>query len=181
MSKKNKILMAVLGLVVVVFAVVAVPLLTEDEQNVTVDPASFPVDALAERVEKNETITVVPDAPSNPIPNVSAPVSNNSHVETDATLNVEQKSQVAVDLTDSKKKPAATPPPEPSQKEQQAASESNKPIVSDPSSNQPQTGDASSGSVYLEGFGWIQDEGGGTVQEEIYSDGDINKQIGNMG
>ena len=32
-----------------------------------------------------------------------------------------------------------------------------------------------------EGFGWITDEGGGTVQENVHSDGDINKQVGNMG
>ena len=36
-------------------------------------------------------------------------------------------------------------------------------------------------AIYLEGFGWITDEGGGTVQENVHSDGDINKQVGNMG
>ena len=37
------------------------------------------------------------------------------------------------------------------------------------------------GSIYLEGVGWITDEGGGSVQHNIDSDGDINKQVGNMG
>ena len=43
------------------------------------------------------------------------------------------------------------------------------------------TGDTQGGSIYLEGFGWITDEGGGSVQHNIDSDGDINKQVGNMG
>lgn len=42
-------------------------------------------------------------------------------------------------------------------------------------------GDTQGGSIYLEGFGWIPDEGGGSVQHNIDSDGDINKQVGNMG
>ena len=83
---------------------------------------------------------------------------------------------VDVNLTDSEKKPETTPPPAPSQEEQQAASENNEPIVSDPAANQPQNGDTQNGSIYIEGFGWIPDEGGGTIQEEVHSDGDINKQ-----
>ena len=89
--------------------------------------------------------------------------------------------QLDVNLTDSEKKPETTPPPAPSQEEQQAASEKDEPIVHEPDSNQPQTGDTQGGSIYLEGFGWITDEGGGSVQHNIDSDGDINKQVGNMG
>jgi len=96
-------------------------------------------------------------------------------------LNVEEEDQVDVNLTDSEKKPETTPPPAPSQEEQQAASEKDEPIVHEPDSNQPQTGDTQGGSIYLEGFGWITDEGGGSVQHNIDSDGDINKQVGNMG
>ena len=96
-------------------------------------------------------------------------------------MNVEEEDQVDVNLTDSEKKPETTPPPAPSQEEQQAASEKDEPIVHEPDSNQPQTGDTQGGSIYLEGFGWITDEGGGTVQENVHSDGDINKQVGNMG
>ena len=68
-------------------------------------------------------------------------------------------------------------PPE----EQQAASENDEPIVSDPAANQPQNGDTQNGSIYIEGFGWIPDEGGSSVQHNIDSDGDINKQVGIMG
>jgi len=34
---------------------------------------------------------------------------------------------------------------------------------------------------YVQKKGWITDEGGGSVQHNIDSDGDINKQVGNMG
>ncbi|CUQ45213.1 Uncharacterised protein [Flavonifractor plautii] len=86
-----------------------------------------------------------------------------------------------VDLTDSERKPETTPPPAPSPEEQQAASENDEPIVSDPAANQPQNGDTQNGSIYIEGFGWIPDEGGSSVQHNIDSDGDINKQVGIMG
>ena len=121
----------------------------------------------------SEPLVVVPDA--------SKPEATDSQNQTDAVLNVEEEDQVDVNLTDSEKKPETTPPPAPSQEEQQAASENNEPIVSDPAANQPQNGDTQDGSIYIEGFGWIPDEGGGTIQEEIHSDGDINKQVGIMG
>ena len=115
------------------------------------------------------------------VPDVSALENTPTQEQADPVLDVEQEDQVDVDLTDSEKKPESTPPPAPSPEEQQAASENNEPIVSDPAANQPQNGDTQNGSIYIEGFGWIPDEGGGTIQEEIHSDGDINKQVGIMG
>ena len=120
-------------------------------------------------------------APTVEVPDVSAPESTPAQEQTNPVLNVEQEDQVDVDLTDSEKKPETTPPPAPSPEEQQAASENNKPIVSDPAANQPQNGDTQNGSIYIEGFGWIPDEGGSSVQHNIDSDGDINKQVGTMG
>ena len=115
------------------------------------------------------------------VPDVSAPENTPTKEQADPVLNVEQEDQVDVDLTDSEKKPESTPPPAPSPEEQQAASENNEPIVSDPAANQPQNGDTQDGSIYIEGFGWIPDEGGSSVQHNIDSDGDINKQVGTMG
>ena len=101
------------------------------------------------------------------VPDASKPEATDSQNQTDAVLNVEEEDQVDVNLTDSEKKPETTPPPAPSQEEQQAASEKDEPIVHESDSNQPQTGDTQGGSIYLEGFGWITDEGGGTVQENV--------------
>lgn len=50
-----------------------------------------------------------------------------------------------------------------------------------PGSATPKNGDKKPGYIYIEGFGWIADEGGQAQGEIIDSDGDINKQVGNMG
>lgn len=47
--------------------------------------------------------------------------------------------------------------------------------------NQPQSGDKKDGQIYVPGFGWIKDEGGGGEATVGKSDGDINKQVGIMG
>lgn len=49
------------------------------------------------------------------------------------------------------------------------------------SSDEPQHGDTKDGMIYVEGFGWIKDEGGGGQGTTVDGDGDINKQIGIMG
>jgi len=36
-------------------------------------------------------------------------------------------------------------------------------------------------SIWVPGFGWVKDEGGGSVRIPVGSDGDINKQVGVMG
>jgi len=180
MSAKNKKLLAVLGVAAVVVIVIAAVLLGKGGQTTTVDPASTPSDVSAEDVDSSNTPDGSSSEPLVVVPDASKPEATDSQNQTDAVLNVEED-QVDVNLTDSEKKPETTPPPAPSQEEQQAASEKDEPIVHEPNSNQPQTGDTQGGSIYLEGFGWITDEGGGSVQHNIDSDGDINKQVGNMG
>ncbi|NYB73104.1 hypothetical protein HZF24_03005 [Sedimentibacter hydroxybenzoicus DSM 7310] len=46
--------------------------------------------------------------------------------------------------------------------------------------SQPQGGETKDGKIYVPGFGWIDDEGGGGQGTVGESDGDINKQVGNM-
>ena len=155
MSAKNKKLLAVLGVAAVVVIVIAAVLLGKGGQTTTVDPASTPSDVSAEDVDSSNTPDGSSSEPLVVVPDASKPEATDSQNQTDAVLNV--------------------------QEEQQAASEKDEPIVHEPNSNQPQTGDTQGGSIYLEGFGWITDEGGGSVQHNIDSDGDINKQVGNMG
>ena len=181
MNAKNKKLLAIVGAAAVLLIVIGVfvSMLGKDDQPSGTDPAAAPTDVTTEDVSQppEEETT----APTVEVPDVSAPESTPAQEQTNPVLNVEQEDQVDVDLTDSEKKPETTPPPAPSPEEQQAASEKDEPIVHEPDSNQPQTGDTQGGSIYLEGFGWITDEGGGSVQHNIDSDGDINKQVGNMG
>lgn len=54
------------------------------------------------------------------------------------------------------------------------------PPAETPKPSQPQGGDTKDGKIYVPGFGWIDDvgEGQGTT---VDGDGDINKQVGQMG
>jgi len=45
---------------------------------------------------------------------------------------------------------------------------------------EPKGGEKKDGKIYVPGFGWIKDNGGGVKQEQVGSDGDINKQVGEM-
>jgi hypothetical protein len=47
-------------------------------------------------------------------------------------------------------------------------------------SGEPQGGEKKDGKVYLPGFGWIEDHGGGGEGKVVDGDGDINKQVGTM-
>lgn len=55
-----------------------------------------------------------------------------------------------------------------------------KPKTTPKSDGQPQGGDTKDGKIYVPGFGWINDQGGGGQGTVGKSDGDINKQVGTM-
>ena len=177
MNEKNKKLLAIVGVAAVLLIVigVSVSMLGKSSQPSGTDPAAAPTDVTTEDVSQppeEETTT-----PTVEVPDVSAPENTPAQEQADPVLDVEQEDQVDVDLTDSERKPETTPPPAPSPEEQQAASENDEPIVSDPAANQPQNGDTQNGSIYIEGFGWIPDEGGSSVQHNIDSDGDIKSAV----
>ena len=172
MNAKNKKLLSIVGVAAVLLIVigVSVSMLGKGDQSTGTDPAAAPTDVTTEDVSQppeEETTT-----PTVEVPDVSAPENTPAQEQADPVLDVEQEDQVDVDLTDREKKPETTPPPAPSPEEQQAASENNEPIVSDPAANQPQNGDTQNGSIYIEGFGWIPDEGGSSVGIPVGNDGD---------
>ena len=82
-------------------------------------------------------------------------------------------------------KPEAPPPPE---IDEDAASDPNNvpsytPEQTNPQGQQPAEpsgGETRPGQIYVPGFGWIADEGGGGVGIDTGSDGDPNKQVGDM-
>ena len=100
-------------------------------------------------------------------------------------------------VTDYSKQPVALdsiPPPQPEQTVETTTSIPLKPTpedtevapsqpaepatpISEPSLNKPQT---TGGLIYVPGFGWIPDEGGGGKGIDTCSDGDPDKQIGEM-
>lgn len=108
-----------------------------------------------------------PSASSNPVLDVT----KERHVETSLTESSgpssEPKKPTVPDssaLTNSSKKPTYS-------KEQTHPNQT---------VSQPKAGDQKSGMIYVDGFGWVKDEGGGATGETIDGDGDINKMVGQM-
>ena len=162
MNAKNKKLLAIVGVAAVLLIVigVSVSMLGKGDQPSGTDPAAAPTDVTTEDVSQppeEETTT-----PTVEVPDVSAPENTPAQEQADPVLDVEQEDQVDVDLTDREKKPETTPPP---------------------AANQPQNGDTQNGSIYIEGFGWIPDEGGSSVGIPVGNDGDelTGNQVGSMG
>ena len=182
MNAKNKKLLAIVGVAVLLIVIgVSVSMLGKGDQPSGTDPAAAPTDVTTEDVSQPLEEEIAD--PTVEVPDVSAPENIPAQEQADPVLDVEREDQVDVDLTNSEKKPESTPPPAPSPEEQQAASENNEPIVSDPAANQPQNGDTQNGAIYIEGFGWIPDEGGSSVGIPVGNDGDelTGNQVGSMG
>lgn len=51
-------------------------------------------------------------------------------------------------------------------------------MVSEPA--QPKGGEKKDGKIYVPGFGWVENHGGGGEGTTVDGGGDINKQVGNM-
>lgn len=124
-------------------------------------------------------------------PEVSVPTADNPGEGTqspDPVLNVEEENHVEVNLSEFEKPKA--PPEPPKVKDEGALTNTDQPPVYEdeqkvvePSSAAPQNGQKQDGAIYIEGFGWIKDEGGGTVEESFGNPGDelTGNMVGNMG
>ncbi|WP_353852753.1 DUF6550 family protein [Dehalobacter restrictus] len=107
--------------------------------------------------------------------------SNNENV----VLDIGKQQDVEVPITKTPEKTAE--PEKPVVKDEGALKNPDTPPVYDKEqttvdkeSSEPKSGDKKDGKVYIPGFGWVTDEGGGGKGEVVDSDGDINKQVGQM-
>lgn len=100
-----------------------------------------------------------------------------------------EKKQVEVSLTKPEKTKKPAEPPKPKVKEPQKVQDPASPPEYEEKETkpnketaaEPKAGDKNNnGKVYVPGFGWVEDQGGGAQEIETGSDGDINKQVGNM-
>lgn len=100
-----------------------------------------------------------------------------------------ENKHIEVPLTKPEKTTKSTEPPKPKVKEPEkvqspAAPPEYEELETQPNketATKPKAGDKNSkDQVYVPGFGWVEDEGGGTQEIETGHDGDINKQVGNM-
>lgn len=120
--------------------------------------------------------------------------------EKDLVIQIDEPVMTPADQTDQpvqNLQPDVTKPPEPSESQKADPSKKpdgekvdkvqavdhgsvQKPDNPPPQTNEPQGGERKDGKVYLPGFGWIDDEGGGssgTTAEDMYENGN---KIGNM-
>lgn len=125
-------------------------------------------------------------------PEVSVPAVGGQETEapasSDPVLNVEEESDVKVNISEFEK-PAATPEP-PKVADDSTLTNSEKPpvyeeeqVVVDGGKPEAENGQKKDGMIYIDGFGWIKDEGGGTVEGSVGTPGDelTGNMVGNMG
>lgn len=108
-----------------------------------------------------------------------------SQPDKDVVLDVDKQQNVEVTVAKAQEKPAE--PEKPVIKDEEAIKNPDKKPEYDksqttvePKNSQSKSGDKKDGKVYIPGFGWVKDEGGGGQGKVGKSDGDINKQVGSM-
>lgn len=188
MTVKNRKLLAILGSVAVLVVAAALivvftggssdkpaPDVTDNSGTVSVgDISTPPTDS------KEDTVNVfgIEDKTDEP--------QSSDKPDADPVLNAESGGDVSVNISEFEND-KTTPEPPKVKDESALTNPEQKPVYEDnqtnknPDNDTPKNGDKKPGYIYLEGFGWIKDEGGQAQGEIIDSDGDINKQVGNMG
>ena len=148
-----------------------IPPQSSEVSNVTVDPQA------TDSAEKEKEVTVAPPDAVQPVSTDNGAVS--SGTEQTIQGDVSKPEYTEEQLQDPTQKPNGEKVTEPP-----AAVDHDKveqPKETPKSDSQPQGGETKDGKIYVPGFGWIDDEGGGGQGTTVDGDGDINKQVGNMG
>lgn len=127
--------------------------------------------------EKEKDVVVTPpEVPTNSQPTDNGAVSSGTEqtIQPDPVKPGYTEDELKDNTQTPDGKPVTTPPPVVDHDKVEQPKETPKP------DNQPQGGDTSNGKIYVPGFGWIEDEGGGGQGTVADGDGDINKQVGTM-
>ncbi|MFT8887609.1 MAG: DUF6550 family protein [Ethanoligenens sp.] len=147
------------------------PSQSSDVSDVTVDPSE------PDSTEKEKEVIVTPPDTSQPVSTDNGAVSNGTEQTIQGDVNKEEYTEEQ--LQDPTQKPNGE-----KVTESPAAVDHDKveqPKETPKSESQPQGGETKDGKIYVPGFGWIEDEGGGGQGTTVDGDGDINKQVGIMG
>lgn len=184
-EKTKKWLLIAGGLALCVVLVVAIT-----GQFKTEKPTDAPLPSQSSTVPD---VTVDPNAPDNAekekdvviqTPETTPPASSNNGAVDTGTEQTIQGDVTKPEYTEEKlKNPDQKPNGEPvTEKDKVQDHDKVEPPVAPPKTdNQPQGGDTQNGKIYVPGFGWIDNQGGGGEGVVGESDGDINKQVGTMG
>lgn len=143
---------------------------SSDVSNVTVDPK------VPQNTEKEKDVTIAPSDTTQPTSTDNGAVS--SGTEQTIQGDVSKPEYTEEQLKNPEQKPNGDEVTE--QDKPVDHDKVEKPKTTPKSDGQPQGGDTKDGKIYVPGFGWINDEGGGGQGTVGKSDGDINKQVGTM-
>ena len=154
------------------------PTLYEDEEindDLIINPGD--ITTTKDAIEIKPEITVNPTIPANDQSGQAANTGTNQTIQPD----LEKPDPDEEQLTDATQTPNGqkvdTPVTEVNNDKNNKPPETPAPA---PAPDEPQGGDKQDGKIYIPGFGWIEDEGGGGQGETVDSDGDPNKMVGTM-
>lgn len=143
---------------------------SSDVSNVTVDQK------VPQNTEKEKDVTIAPSDTTHPTSTDNGAVSSN----TEQTIqgDVSKPEYTEEQLKNPEQKPNGDEVTE--QDKPVDHDKVEKPKTTPKSDGQPHGGDTKDGKIYVPGFGWINDQGGGGQGTVGKSDGDINEQVGTM-
>lgn len=150
------------------------PSQSSEVSDVTVDP-NEPDSTEKEKEKEKEVIVTPPDA-THPTSTDNGAVS--SGTEQTIQGDVSKPEYTENQLKDPTQKPNGEKVTEPPAAVDHDTVE--QPKETPKNDDQPQGGETQDGKIYVPGFGWIDDHGGGGQGTVGDSDGDINKQVGTM-
>lgn len=189
MTAKNRKLLAILGsAAVLVVAVALIVVFTggssdKPAPDVSDNGGTVSVGDITDQPDASGDNVNVPDIKDNPgnTPDAEKP-------DADPVLNVEGGGDVSVNISEFE---GDKTPPEPPKVNDESAltNPDQKPTYEDkqttvtPDSGTPKNGDKKPGYIYLDGFGWIVDEGGQAQGGTVGNEGDelTGNKVGNMG
>ena len=152
----------------------------KDKTNITENDKSNNVTVDNIKADDKSWVSV-PDIAKTPTSGTESLASSN------VVLDINKQQDVKVPITEPQKKPSE--PEKPVVKDEKATKNPDKPPVYDkdqttvePESSEPKSGDKKDGKVYIPGFGWVKDEGGGGKGVKVGNEGDklTGNKVGQM-
>jgi hypothetical protein len=165
---KKRLTIAGLGVVCVVLVIaIASRFMPETPKDVSTEPSSTVTDAVNPSVPTTEAVQA-PEVNAQPIDPTKASA---QPADTGDSTGTEQSIQAEVTKPTEPPKEVLT---DPSKTPDGEKVDKDKKPESSTSSSTPQGGDKKDGKIYVPGFGWIDDNGGGgsgTTAEDMYENG----------
>ena len=173
---KKRLTVAGLGVVCVVLVIaIATRFKTEAPKDVTVQPSSTVSDAVSPSIPPAEP-SKAPEVSVQPIDPTAASAQS---TDTGDSTGTEQSIQAGVTKSSQPPKEVLT---DPSKTPDGEKVDGAKKPVSSTSSSTPKSGDKKDGKIYVPGFGWINDNGGGGSGTTVGNPGDelTGNKVGSM-